>query len=60
MAFGGCGDDGFWDFRSCLISLGKEQFFHVLKEPDALADIVNQPNVPFMLAEGFQYVAWAA
>ena len=27
---GGCGDDGFIDFRSCLISLGRELFFQVL------------------------------
>src|SRR5438270_601527 len=24
---GGCSDDGFIDFRSCLVSLGKELFF---------------------------------
>jgi hypothetical protein len=54
---GGCGDDGFLDFRSCLVSLGKKRFFQVLKAPDVLADIVGRPDVPYMQAEGFQYVA---
>lgn len=54
---GGCSDDGFIDFRSCLISLGKKLFFQVLKDPDALADIVDRPDAPYMQAEGFQYVA---
>jgi Protein of unknown function (DUF4240) len=54
---GGCGDDGFIDFRSCLISLGKELFFQILKDPDVLADIVDRPDIPYMQAEGFQYVA---
>ncbi len=53
----GCSDDGFIDFRSCLISLGKERFFRVLNDPDALADIVDRPDAPYMQAEGFQYVA---
>jgi hypothetical protein len=54
---GGCGDDGFIDFRSCLISLGKDRFFRVLEDPDALADIEGRPDVPYLQAEGFQYVA---
>jgi hypothetical protein len=55
--FGGCGDDGFIDFRACLISLGKTLFFQVLEDPDSLADIVGQKHIPFLQAEGFQYVA---
>ena len=54
---GGCGDDGFLDFSSCLISLGKDLFFQVLGDPDALADIADRPDVPYLQAEGFQYVA---
>jgi hypothetical protein len=53
---GGCGNDGFSDFRSCLISLGKEIYRQVLNDPDALADIVDRPDVPYMQSEGFQYV----
>lgn len=54
---GGCSDDGFLDFRSCLISLGKELFFQILNDPDTLAEIVDRPDVPYMQTEGFQYVA---
>jgi len=53
---GGCSDDGFIDFRSCLISLGKELFFQVLNDPDSLAQIIDRPDAPYMQAEGFQYV----
>jgi hypothetical protein len=54
---GGCSDDGFIDFRACLISLGRTLFFKVLSDPDELADIVDRPAIPYMQAEGFQYVA---
>ncbi len=54
---GGCSNDGFIDFRSCLISLGKKLFFRALKDPDALADLVGRPDTPYLQAEGFQYVA---
>src|SRR5688572_10313834 len=35
---GGCSDDGFMDFRACLVSLGKDWYDRVLANPDALAD----------------------
>lgn len=54
---GGCGDDGFIDFRSCLISLGKQRFLQALDDPDSLAEIIDRPDTPYMQAEGFQYVA---
>jgi hypothetical protein len=54
---GGCSDDGFIDFRTCVISLGKKLFFQVLDDPDSLADIVDRPDAPYMQSEGFQYVA---
>lgn len=54
---GGCGNDGFTDFRACLISLGKDRFSQVLRDPDSLAEIVDQPDTPYMQAEGFQYIA---
>jgi hypothetical protein len=54
---GGCSDDAFIDFRSCLVSLGKEWFFRVLGNPDALTDLVGRADVPYLQAEGFQYVA---
>lgn len=54
---GGCSDDGFMDFRSGLIFLGRERFEAVLKNPDELADIVGQPGIPYLFAEHLQYVA---
>lgn len=53
----GCSDDGFNDFRSCLISLGKATFFRALKDPDSLAEVVGRRDAPYLQAEGFQYVA---
>jgi hypothetical protein len=53
----GCSDDGFTDFRSCLISLGKDLYYRILADPDTLADIVDLPDTPYMQAEGFQYIA---
>jgi hypothetical protein len=52
----GCSDDGFIDFRACLISLGKKWYFQVLDDPDSLTDLVGRDDVPYMQAEGFQYV----
>lgn len=57
---GGCSDDAFWDFRSCLISTGKENFHRVLANPDDLAEIEDQPNIPYLQCEGLQYVAMKA
>jgi hypothetical protein len=54
---GGCSDDGFIDYRACLISLGKDLFQRVLNDPDTIADLVDRPDVPYMQAEGFQYIA---
>lgn len=53
---GGCGDDSFSDFRACLISLGKQRYGQVVENPDCLAEIEDERDVPFMLSEGFQYV----
>jgi hypothetical protein len=52
----GCSDDGFIDFRACLISLGRNWYFQVLNDPDSLTDLVGREDVPYMQAEGFQYV----
>lgn len=53
---GGCGDDGFIDFRSNLLSLGRKLFFQVLDDPDSLASIVDRNDTPYMQAEGFQFI----
>jgi hypothetical protein len=55
--YGGCGDDGFLDFRSTIISLGKRRFFAILADPDCLARLVKRPDVPYLQTEAFQYVA---
>src|SRR5262249_46305929 len=52
---GGCSDDGFADFRACLISLGRKWYFQVLDDPDSLTDLVGRKDTPYMQAEGFQY-----
>jgi hypothetical protein len=52
----GCSDDGFIDFRACLISLGKEWFFQILNDPDSLTDLIGRKDMPYMQSEGFQYV----
>ena len=54
---GGCGNDGFTDFRATLISLGEKRFKQAVNDPDSLAEIVGQPDVPYLQGEGFQYVA---
>jgi hypothetical protein len=54
---GGCSDDGFTDFRACLVSLGKDLYESILRDPDALADVVERPDTPYLQSEGFQYLA---
>jgi hypothetical protein len=56
-AHGGCSDDGFTDFRDNLISLGQEAFTRILSHPDDLADVIDRPDVPYLLGEGFGYTA---
>ena len=54
---GGCGDDGFTDFRATLIGLGRELYFRSLDDPDSLSDLVGRPETPCSQYEGLQYVA---
>lgn len=53
---GGCSDDGFWDFRTWLISMGQKVYEGALADPDALVDIADAPGVECTQAEGLQYV----
>ena len=46
-----CSDDGFIDFRSWLISQGRDVYMQVLQEPDSLADV----DIP---AEGADFEAY--
>ena len=52
---GGCSDDGFWDFRSTLISMGREIFERAVADPETLADVTIEDD--HWEREGFQYVA---
>ncbi|MFN7140275.1 MAG: DUF4240 domain-containing protein [Limisphaerales bacterium] len=51
----GCSDDSFMDFRSTLISLGREAFENALVNPDSLADV--EIDAEWAAYEGYQYVA---
>src|SRR5262245_65925618 len=42
---GGCSDDDFMDFRSWLISMGKDIFEASLKNVESLVDVVDRPDV---------------
>ncbi len=50
---GGCSDDSFTDFRSSLISRGKDKFIQAVTNPDSLADEKYDEDLWFF--EGFQY-----
>jgi len=50
---GGCGDDTFTDFRSSLISRGRQAFERALADPDSLADEDIDESAWFY--EGYQY-----
>jgi hypothetical protein len=52
---GGCSDDGFTDFRSTLISMGRQMFEKALADPDSLAEYDLQRETASY--EGYQYVA---
>ncbi len=56
---GGCGNDGFMDFRDTLVMQGKDFFEAALANPDDLADADycedNENNYPFY--QGYAYTA---
>src|SRR5262249_31834575 len=54
---GGCGDDGFMDFRAWLIAQGRDVFETVLADPQYLGEI---GLTRFMSCEPFGYVAMKA
>lgn len=53
---GGCSDDGFWDFRSMLISMGRETYERAIADPDSLAEL-DLEDGDEMQCEGYQYIA---
>ncbi len=57
VVFGGCGDDHFTDFRSWVVSRGRDVFERVLADPDALADLGRIDDEEVGDAELLSYVA---
>lgn len=54
---GGCSDDSFMDFRSGLISLGREAFEAMLQKPESILNYVTPEELEDCFFEEFQYVA---
>lgn len=52
----GCSDDGFMDFRSWLISMGRDAYEQALEDPDSLADVVRRPGIESIFFEEFPSV----
>jgi DNA-directed RNA polymerase specialized sigma24 family protein len=53
---GGCSDDGFSDFRSWLISMGRRVFEDAVSNAESLVDVVDAPGVEDVFFEALQYV----
>lgn len=45
VLMGGCSDDAFDYFRGWLIGQGEEIFYKVMKEPEFLAEYINEDNL---------------
>ena len=56
LIHGGCSDDGFHDCRTWFISMGRQVFEDVMRDPDSLADVLGSINPPFMLEGGISEV----
>lgn len=50
---GGCGDDGFMDFRNWLISMGRDVYEAALADAESLVDVAAQPGVETTQFEEF-------
>ena len=56
IAGDGCSNDVFADFRGWLVSMGRDAYESVLREPDSLARFVADRSVGDLFFERFQYV----
>jgi Protein of unknown function (DUF4240) len=56
LSGGSCSDDGYTDFCSWLISMGRRTFEAALANPDSLAASVKDPTVEDFSFEEFQYI----
>ncbi len=57
---GGCGDDGFDDFRGWLVTRGRAVFEAALADPDSLADVVTTDELYEVACEDVLGAAWEA
>jgi hypothetical protein len=53
---GGCSEDGFADFRSWLISMGRRVFENAVSNAESLIHVVDAPGVEDVFFEEFRYV----
>lgn len=53
---GGCSDDGFIDFRSWLISMGREVFDAAIVNAESILQVIDAPGVEDVFFEEIQYV----
>jgi len=53
---GGCSEDGFADFRSWLISMGRRVFEDAVSSAESLIRVVDAPGVEDVFFEEFRYV----
>jgi hypothetical protein len=53
---GGCSDDGFSDFRSWLISMGRRVFEGALSNAESLLDVADAPGLEDVFFEDFSAV----
>ncbi|PAY16369.1 molybdate metabolism regulator [Rhodopirellula sp. SM50] len=54
---GGCGDDGFTDFRYWLISMGREVYDNAMADVESLATVAFAPGIEVTRFEEFGYIA---
>jgi hypothetical protein len=56
---GGCSDDMFEDFRSWLISMGRDAFEAAVRNPETVYEVAEQEGLgEDVFFEGFQYVPY--
>ncbi len=53
---GGCSDDGFVDFRSWLISMGRRAFENAVSDAESLMEVADTPGIEDVFFEGFPEV----
>ncbi len=54
---GQCSDEGFADFRSWLISMGRPVYENATAAPETLVAVIDRPDVEYHFFEEFQNVA---